>query len=255
MPAGLDDFSKVDLSELEAWLKMAQDEFGFYTIVRPGPFICAEWAGGAYPRWLAKFGPGTGGFWLRGADDAHIAWSVHWYEAVCSLFAREQLTRKPVGGKGIIMVQIENEYDHFSSRGKAEVLRALYDAVRRAGIEVPVFSCMTRECRASKDPVLSQVFDCDNYYVGLTDAPGCAQRMMRPAPPPARRPRLRHRTPGRLVLNRRRRSQRGPLLRCQPFQRDPLDVLVRRGDRPDALCVCRRHPFRHLGIPRPDHQL
>ena len=61
MPAGFDDFSKVDLSELEAWLKMAQDEFGFYTIVRPGPFICAEWAGGGYPRWLAKFGPGTGG--------------------------------------------------------------------------------------------------------------------------------------------------------------------------------------------------
>jgi hypothetical protein len=177
MPAGPDDFSKLDLSELEAWLKMAQDEFGLYTIVRPGPFICAEWAGGGYPRWLAKFGPGTGGFWLRGSDDTHIAWSVHWYDAVCKLFAREQLTRKPVGGKGIIMVQIENEYDAHGTGGKAKFLRALYDAVQRAGVEVPVFTCLTGECRNSLDPKLSQVFDCDNYYVGLTEAPGCAHRM------------------------------------------------------------------------------
>lgn len=179
LPAGLDDFSKIDLSEIEAWLKMAQDEFGLYTIVRPGPFICAEWAGGGYPRWLAKFAPPTGnGFWLRSADDAHIAWSVHWYDAVCKLFAREQLTRKPKGGKGIILVQIENEYDADGSRNKPKLLRALYAAVKNAGVDVPVFTCLTSECRESSDPVLSQVFDCDNYYVGLTEAPSCAQRMM-----------------------------------------------------------------------------
>ncbi|MCI0500109.1 MAG: beta-galactosidase [Planctomycetales bacterium] len=177
MPAGLDDFSGVDVSELEAWLKMAQDEFGFYTIVRPGPFICAEWAGGGYPRWLAAFGPGQGDFWLRSADKDHIAWSVHWYDAVCRLFAREQLTCKPVGGKGIIMIQIENEYNYHDCRDKAKLLLALYDAVRRSGIDIPVFTCLTNECRASQDPALSQVFDCDNYYVGLTDTPTCALRM------------------------------------------------------------------------------
>lgn len=52
---------------------MAQDEFGFYTIVRPGPFICAEFSGGAYPRWLAKFCPqGYQGLWLRSADPTHV---------------------------------------------------------------------------------------------------------------------------------------------------------------------------------------
>jgi hypothetical protein len=177
LPAGLEDFSQIDLSEIDAWLKMAQDEFGFYTIVRPGPFICAEWGGGGYPRWLAKFGPGTGGFWLRSADESHIAWSVHWYDAVCKLFAREQLTRKPKGGKGIILVQIENEYNAHGCPGKAKLLRSLYDAVRRSGVDVPVFTCLTGECRGSRDPKLSQVFDCDNYYVGLTEAPSCAHRM------------------------------------------------------------------------------
>ena len=178
MPSGLDDFSKVDFSELEAWLKMAQDEFGFYTIVRPGPFICAEWGGGGYPRWLAKFNPWTGKeFWLRSADDAHIAWSVHWYEAVCRVFAREQITRKPKGAKGIILVQIENEYDYHKAPDKPKLLRALFDAVKKSGVDVPMFTCLTRECRASGDPLLSQVFDSDNYYVALDGAPGCAQRM------------------------------------------------------------------------------
>ena len=179
MPAGLNDFSKVNLSEAEAWLKMAQDEFGFYTIVRPGPFICAEWAGGGYPRWLAKFAPGTGtNFWLRSPEDSDIAWSVHWYDAVCKLFAREQITRKPKGGKGIILMQIENEYDAFKCDDKSKMLRALFAAATNCGVNVPIFTCLTRECRGSSDPVLSQVFDCDNYYVGLTAAPSCAQRMM-----------------------------------------------------------------------------
>lgn len=178
LPAGLDDFSKIDLSEFEAWLKMAQDEFGFYTIVRPGPFICAEWGGGGYPRWLAKFNPWTGKeFWLRSADDAHIAWSVHWYEAACKVISREQITRKPKGTKGIILVQIENEYDHHKTPDKPKPLHALFEAVRKSGVEVPVFTCLTGETRGSEDPVLSQVFDCENLYVPLDGAPGCAERM------------------------------------------------------------------------------
>ena len=51
-PDSLDDFSKCDLSELDEWLKMAEDEFGLYVILRPGPYICAEWDNGGYPRWL-----------------------------------------------------------------------------------------------------------------------------------------------------------------------------------------------------------
>jgi len=179
MPAGLNDFSKVDLSEFKAWLDMAQNEFGFYIIVRPGPFICAEWAGGGYPRWLAKFAPGTGkDFWLRSANDSDIAWSVHWYDAVCKVIAQEQITRKPIGGKGIILMQIENEYDAFKCPDKPKLLRALFERTRKSGVEIPIFTCLTHECRESSDPVLSQVFDCDNYYVGLTAAPSCAQRMM-----------------------------------------------------------------------------
>ncbi|WP_316749355.1 beta-galactosidase [Pedobacter gandavensis] len=178
IPSGLNDNSKFDFKDLKAWLKMAQEEFGFYTIVRPGPFLCAEWSGGGYPRWLAKFGPGKGDLWLRSADPEHIKWSVHWYNAVSKVLAPEQVTRKKKGQKGIILFQIENEYDAHGTKDKEVFLKALYHSYKNNGIDVPLFTCLTSQTRASKDPELSQVFDCDNYYVAnISDAPSCARRM------------------------------------------------------------------------------
>ena len=88
MPSGLDDTTRFDFSEIRRWLEMAQEEFGLYTIVRPGPFICAEYSGGAYPRWLARFRPDdVGGLWLRSADQTHVRWCVHWFDAVCNSFS------------------------------------------------------------------------------------------------------------------------------------------------------------------------
>lgn len=180
LPLHLHDQSKFDFRDLKRWLKMAQDEFGLYTIVRPGPFICAEFSGGGYPRWLAKYRPeNVNGFWLRGDDDQHIAWSLHWFDAVCKELLDEQITRKAKGKKGIIMIQIENEYDHHWTSGKDKVLKALYQSVKKSGMDIPIFSCLTEETRGSQDAELSQVFDCDNYYVnGPSDAPSCAHRMM-----------------------------------------------------------------------------
>ena len=178
MPTGINDNTKFDFSDIKRWLKMAQEEFGLYTIVRPGPFICAEYSGGGYPRWLAKFRPDDiKGFWLRSADPQHIRWSVHWFDGVCKALADEQITRKAKGQKGIIMIQIENEYNAHGCDNKEEFLKALYQSVRKSGMDIPVFSCLTGQCRGSRDQELSQVFDCDNYYVGLTDAPSCAHRM------------------------------------------------------------------------------
>ena len=178
MPSGLDDTTRFDFSEIRRWLEMAQEEFGLYTIVRPGPFICAEYSGGAYPRWLARFRPDdVGGLWLRSADQTHVRWCVHWFDAVCKALADEQITRKPAGKKGIILIQIENEYNAHGCDNKEYFLKELYRSVRRNGFDVPVFTCLTGECRGSSDKELSQVFDCDNYYVGLSDAPSCAYRM------------------------------------------------------------------------------
>jgi len=83
-PENLNDFSNIDLSEFHKWLKMAED-FGFYVIVRPGPFICAEYDRGGYPGWLTTLRPEKPKrwMWLRSDDPVYLEWSDHWMKAFC----------------------------------------------------------------------------------------------------------------------------------------------------------------------------
>ena len=41
------------IGDLEAYLQLAQD-MGLYVLLRPGPYICAEWDFGGFPWWLAS---------------------------------------------------------------------------------------------------------------------------------------------------------------------------------------------------------
>ena len=41
---------KLDMTDLNDWLAMATDQFGFNVVLRPGPYICAEWDGGGFIR-------------------------------------------------------------------------------------------------------------------------------------------------------------------------------------------------------------
>jgi hypothetical protein len=166
MPSGLDDFSKVDLTDLDDWLKMAES-FGFYIIVRPGPYICAEWDTGGFPQWLLTKKPAKyQGEWLRSDDPTFLAWSKHWYQAVCPVIAKHQITEKSKGKPGVILVQVENEYDFakFPDKVKIRHIKALVESARGYGIEVPLITCWTHQVRGSTDPVLRQAFDACNFY-------------------------------------------------------------------------------------------
>lgn len=166
MPSGTKDFSKVDLSDLDEWLTMAE-QFGFYILVRPGPYICAEWDTGGYPQWLLTKRPADWqGEWLRSDEPAYLAWCRHWYDAVCPVIAKHQITRKRPGKPGVILVQIENEYDfcRIPEGQKINQLVALADAAHAAGIDVPLFTCWTKQIRGSTNAVLRQIFDACNFY-------------------------------------------------------------------------------------------
>ena len=41
------------IADLEGYLQLAQD-MGLYVLLRPGPYICAEWDFGGFPWWLAS---------------------------------------------------------------------------------------------------------------------------------------------------------------------------------------------------------
>ncbi len=100
-PRQFDFTGQNDLSE---YLREAQQE-GLYVILRPGPYVCAEWEFGGYPAWLLK----DREMKIRSSDPRYMA-------AVRAWFARLGSVVHPMmGSQGgpIIAVQVENEYGAF----------------------------------------------------------------------------------------------------------------------------------------------
>ncbi|HEX4052683.1 MAG TPA: beta-galactosidase [Tepidisphaeraceae bacterium] len=170
-PASLDDFSKIDMTDLTDWLDMAINQFGFYVILRPGPYICAEWDGGGYPQWLVTKKPADAPKnWLRSDDPVYLDWCKHWYTAAAKAAVPFQITHRPAGQPGVILWQIENEYNYadFPATVKLHQLQALAHDSRDLGIDVPLITCMTNDPLYKTDPFLVQnVVECRNTYPGF----------------------------------------------------------------------------------------
>ncbi|HEX5484336.1 MAG TPA: beta-galactosidase, partial [Terriglobia bacterium] len=147
---------KTDLSEFEDFVKLIQ-EMGFWTIVRPGPYVCAEWDAGGFPHWVI-----VQQFPLRSAAPQSIATSKHWYDAVLPVIQRHQITN---GGR-IIMIQVENEYDYWKlgEAEKRQYITALANMVWSAGIDIPVITNWCKQARENSDPVMSRIVDTADFY-------------------------------------------------------------------------------------------
>ena len=148
---------------------MAEKEFGLYTIVRPGPYICAEWATGGYPNWLLAFKPEKTkqSLWFRSDDPTYLDWCRHWYKAVTKVVVSHQLTKKKPGEKGMILFQLENEYGEVGVNEAARrgQVTSLMKYANEGGIEIPYFGCWTDVIRNPKgDSNLQQAFDTPNIY-------------------------------------------------------------------------------------------
>jgi hypothetical protein len=168
-PKDLNDFSQVDLRDVEDWLNMAE-RAGLYIIARPGPFICAEWDRGGFPGWLITKQPAgwKEWSWFRSNDPDYIDWTRHWYDALFPLLARHQVTRKAPGQPGVILVFLENEYDHFAmdSVKRIAAVKALAAEALAQGIDVPLVTCETDCVSGNQEPVLRRVFNVRNFYPG-----------------------------------------------------------------------------------------
>lgn len=100
---------------------------GMHAIVRPGPYICAEWDNGGLPGWLFSKGNPV----IRTSDPVYMAMVRSYMEALAPILVPRQIDR----GGPIILVQIENEYGAYGS--DTHYLEQLVELNREIGLSVP----------------------------------------------------------------------------------------------------------------------
>ncbi len=99
---GVYDFS--GQNDIAEYLREAQAA-GLNVILRPGPYVCAEWELGGYPSWLLK----DQTLILRSADPKYTAAVHRWFQRL----GQEIQPLLLRNGGPIIAVQLENEYGSF----------------------------------------------------------------------------------------------------------------------------------------------
>ncbi len=124
-------FNFTDNNDVAAFCKLAQKN-GMYVIVRPGPYVCAEWEMGGLPWWLLK----KKDIRLR-EQDPYFMERVKIFEEKVG----EQLAGLTIQKGGpIIMVQVENEYGSYGE--DKPYVSAIRDCLRGIyGKELALFQC------------------------------------------------------------------------------------------------------------------
>ena len=92
--------------DLEKFIEIAK-KVGLFVIVRPGPYICAEWDFGGLPPWLLA----DRNLRLRCNNEIYKKHVEDWF---CVLFAKIKPHLESNGGN-VIMMQVENEYGSFGN--------------------------------------------------------------------------------------------------------------------------------------------
>ncbi len=123
------EFDFTGICDLKRYLKTVQ-ELGMYAIVRPSPYICAEWEMGGIPAWLLA----EDGMRLRSSYKPFLDAVDSYYKELFKILDPLQITK----GGPIIMFQIENEYGAYGE--DTEYLKRMRDIMVKYGAEVPMFT-------------------------------------------------------------------------------------------------------------------
>lgn len=123
------EFDFNGILDIERFVQTAQD-VGLYCIVRPGPYICAEWDFGGLPAWLLK------------DKNMQIRCNYPDFTACVERFYRELLKRLnphlQSNGGNIIAMQVENEYGSYGN--DKEYLKFIENLMLDCGVDVMLFT-------------------------------------------------------------------------------------------------------------------
>lgn len=122
------EFDFTGMLDIKRFLKTAQD-VGLKAIVRPGPFICAEFDYGGFPYWLNNYS-----LRLRCNDPAYVS-KVDAYFKMLLAEIKPQLASN---GGNVIAMQIENEYGSYGN--DKDYLNAIVDIYKKNGMDCLFFT-------------------------------------------------------------------------------------------------------------------
>lgn len=125
-PGEFDFSGKLDI---EAFLHEAE-KAGLMAIVRPGPYICAEWEFGGLPWWIQT----DDTIEIRCMNKAYIEHFDNYLDVLLAKVRPHLVTN----GGNVIMLQCENEYGYYGDDKR--YLAYLRDGYRARGIDVPLFT-------------------------------------------------------------------------------------------------------------------
>lgn len=115
--------------DLDAFIQTAA-ELGLYVIVRPGPYICAEWDFGGFPAWLLE----DKNMQLRCFYEPYLKHVDEWFDALMPHIVPYLHTN----GGPVIAVQVENEYGSYGDDKK--YLEYMRQGLLARGVDVPLFT-------------------------------------------------------------------------------------------------------------------
>lgn len=116
--------------DLPRYLRLAREE-GLHVLLRPGPFICAEWDDGGLPSWLIA----DADIRLRSSDPRF----TEVIDRYLDLLLPPLLPYMAAAGGPVIAVQVENEYGAYGD--DTAYLVHLQEAFRARGVEELLFTC------------------------------------------------------------------------------------------------------------------
>ncbi|SHN00269.1 glycoside hydrolase family 35 protein [Gracilibacillus kekensis] len=100
------DFNFSGLADIEKFIELA-DQLDLYVILRPSPYICAEWEMGGLPAWLLK----DNDIVLRSSHPTFLNHVEEYFDALLPKFKRYLYQN----GGPVIAMQIENEYGAYGN--------------------------------------------------------------------------------------------------------------------------------------------
>ncbi|CAH0129346.1 MULTISPECIES: beta-galactosidase family protein [unclassified Pedobacter] len=125
-----DKFDFLGNNDIAEFVRIAKEE-GLWVLLRPSPYVCAEWEFGGYPFWLQNIK----GLQVRSKEAQYLKEYKEYLTEIGKRLAPLQINH----GGNILMVQVENEYGSYGN--DKEYLKINTQLFKDAGFDGVLSTC------------------------------------------------------------------------------------------------------------------